>query len=590
MADRRLSPLDAAFLYFERPTQRFHVGCVTLLDGTPPFDDLVALIGERLGRLPQYRQIPVRPTLDWNLPRWEADRHYDVRRHVRHVGVPAPGDEIALARVADDLFSVPLPDDRPPWDMTLVRGLAGGRSALVMKVHHCMIDGISGAQVLEAISDREERHPARAPKEGSAGRPSTLRTLLGLLGRIDLHAVAELGATFSSFVREPVSALPFNGPLSPSRRVVWAGFDLRDFLAVRGAVGCKINDAVLAVIAGALRRYLQAHGVATDGLRVRAGVPVSVRGDQDRLTLGNLVSAVFPGLPVDVADPVERLRRVAQEMAAIKIRQQAQATGLFLGLMSSLPAPLEALLGRLMPDTAFVNTICTNVPGPRERCTLAGVPIADVHPYVPLFQSMGIEFAILSYADRLSIAAAVDPALVPDADALPSHLRDAFSELEAALRLRKPAAPPAGGAAHDGPPVAALMSSPVLTLSPDDPLERAWRLMARARVRHLPVVDDAGRLLGLVTHRDLLAASPSRVRVRDEAARLRLLASIAAREVMETHLVVTLPDEPAAVAGERMIAGKIGALPVVERSGRLVGILTTEDLVRWATERLTRAA
>jgi CBS domain-containing protein len=130
----------------------------------------------------------------------------------------------------------------------------------------------------------------------------------------------------------------------------------------------------------------------------------------------------------------------------------------------------------------------------------------------------------------------------------------------------------------------------VLTLSPDDPLERAWRLMARARVRHLPVVDDAGRLLGLVTHRDLLAASPSRVRVRDEAARLRLLASIAAREVMETHLVVTLPDEPAAVAGERMIAGKIGALPVVERSGRLVGILTTEDLVRWATERLTRAA
>jgi CBS domain-containing protein len=317
-------------------------------------------------------------------------------------------------------------------------------------------------------------------------------------------------------------------------------------------------------------------------------VPVSVRGPDERLSLGNLVSAVFPSLPVDVADPAERLRRIAQEMAAIKTRQQAQATGIMLGLMGSLPAPVEALLGRLMPDTALVNTICTNVPGPRERCTIAGVPIADVHPYVPLFQSMGVEFAILSYADRLSIAAAVDPALVPDVDVLPGFLLEALAELQDALGLRRPDAAPVAESA--GPPVAALMTSPVLTLSPDDPLERAWRLMARARVRHLPVVDDAGRLVGLITHRDLLAVSPSRARVRDEAARLRRLASIAAREVMETHLMVTTPDEPASVAGQRMIAGKIGALPVIERSGRLLGILTTDDLVRWATEHLTKAA
>jgi CBS domain-containing protein len=331
-----------------------------------------------------------------------------------------------------------------------------------------------------------------------------------------------------------------------------------------------------------------ARGVPVEGLRVRAGVPVSLRREDERLSLGNLVSAVFPHLPLDVADPVDRLRRIAHEMSAIKTRQQAQATGLLLGLVGGLPAPLEALLGRLLPDTAVVNTICTNVPGPRQRCALLGVPIADVHPFVPLLQSMGLEFAILSYADRLSIAAVVDPELVPDATLLPGFLRESLTELQHTLSLEHRTH--AHGDAATGPPVAALMSRPVLTLSPDDSLERAWALMAQAHVRHLPVVGERGELVGLITHRDLLGAAPSRSSVPDEAARVRLLASVSARDVMETHLVVTNPGELAAVAGERMISGKIGALPVVEAGGRLVGILTTEDLVRWATHRMTAAA
>jgi acetoin utilization protein AcuB len=130
----------------------------------------------------------------------------------------------------------------------------------------------------------------------------------------------------------------------------------------------------------------------------------------------------------------------------------------------------------------------------------------------------------------------------------------------------------------------------VLTLSPDDSLERAWYLMSQARLRHLPVVDEHGRLVGLVTHRDLLGAAPSSATVPDKATRVRLLASLAARDVMETHLVVARPDEPAALAGDRMVAGKIGALPVLESSGRVVGIITTEDLVRWATHHMTAAA
>ena len=585
----RLTPLDAAFLYFERPTQLLHVGCVAMLDGTPPFDDLVGAIGTRLARLERYRQIPVRPRFDWNLPTWQADPHFDPRHHVHQRILPAPGDEATLARVVDHVFSIPLPLGRSPWEMTLVHGLASGRSALVTKVHHCMIDGISGAQVLQAVSDPKEARPAAPADTGASSehRRSTLEMVRTLLGHLDPHTLAELGSTLATFVRDPVSSLPFNAPLSPSRRLVWASFELHDFLALRGAARCKINDAVLAVIAGALRRYLVAHAVPTAGLRVRAGVPVSVRSDQDRLTLGNLLSAVFPQLPIDVSDPVERLRHVAHEMTTVKTRHQAQATGVLLGLLGSLPAPIEALIGRLLPDMALLNTICTNVPGPRERCAILGVPIADVHPFVPLFQSMGIEFAIMSYADRLSIAAAVDPDLVPDAEVLPEFLAAAFVELRVALGFDQSAADSCP--TSSGPPVRTLMSEPVLTLSPDDSLEHAWLLMERARIHHLPVVADRQHLLGLVTHRDLLGTAPSRTSVPDEATRVRLLASVSAREVMNTHVIVARPDEPAAVAGDRLIAGKAGALPIVEPNGRLVGILTTGDLARWATQHMTGA-
>lgn len=584
----RLTPLDAAFLYFERPTQLLHVGCVAMLDGAPPFDDLVSVIGERIARLERYRQIPVRPRFDWGLPTWRDDPHFHPRRHVRRTYLPGPGGEPTLARMVDHLFSTPLPSDRPPWEMTLVEGLPGGRSALVTKVHHCMIDGVSGAQVLEAIADRTTTRPAKpiATPEASAQGRSIFETARALLGAIDLHTIAELASTLGAFLSDPVSTLPFNAPLSPSRRLVWASFELDDLLALRGAAGCKINDAVLAVIAGALRRYLARHAVPTTGLNVRAVVPVSFRRDEDRLSLGNLISAVFPHLPIDVTDPLERLRRVAGEMIAIKTRHQAQATGLLLGLLGSLPAPLEALLGRLLPDGTLVNTICTNIPGPRERCAILGVPIADVHPFVPLFQSMGIEFATMSYANRISIAAAVDPDLVPDAEVLPGFLAASLAELRGAVGMDRPAAT-AHPAWASGPPVRTLMSEPVLTLSPDDSLEHAWQLMAKAHIHHLPVVADHQHLLGLVTHRDLLGTAPSCTSVPDEAARVHVLAGISARDVMDTHLVVARPDESAAVAGDRLIDGEISALPIVEPNGRLVGILTTSDLARWATHHMT---
>src|SRR6185503_8078869 len=182
----RLTPLDAAFLYFERPTQLLHVGCVAMLDGTPAFDELVDVIDERLGHLERYRQIPVRPRFDWGLPTWSADPHFDPHRHIHEMTLPAPREEFTLTRVVDHLFSIPLPSDRSPWEMTLVQGLPRGRSALVTKVHHCMIDGISGARVLEAIADPTGPRPT-VPGAASASvhRRSTLDTVRAVLGHLD---------------------------------------------------------------------------------------------------------------------------------------------------------------------------------------------------------------------------------------------------------------------------------------------------------------------------------------------------------------------------------------------------------------------
>ena len=586
----RLSPLDATFLYFERPMQRLHVGCVALLDGPLAFPAFVDTVGQRLAAIPRYRQRPVRPLLDLDWPRWEDDPHFDVRRHFRHIGVPPPGGPAELHEVVDTLFATPLDDQHPLWETYLIDGLADGRSAILCKVHHAMIDGVSGAQVLEAMSDEPPPNADARPRPMAGPvRPSVLRTLASpraLLARARDALTA--ATTLGPMMFEPISELPFNGRLTDARRIVWASFALDDFLAMRGASGCKVNDVVLAVITGALRRWVQSRGVDPAGLRVRTLVPVSVRRPEDHMALGNLVASMFPTLPIGIVEPLERLRAIAAEMQSLKERGQAQASGVLMSLLGSMPAPLGALLGRLLPERPIINTVCTNVPGPRQACHVAGRRIVEIHPMVPLFQSMGIEFAILSYAGQLSISAAVDPALVPDADTIPEHLAASAEELRAALRPVAPAA--STFISPSVPRVAGLMTTPPITVRPEDRLATAWRIMRTHRIRHLPVVNGDGRLVGLVTHRDLLAASSSSIIANGEEERVQLLTWAGVGDVMETHLSVAHPDESAAAAGERLLRHKIGCLPVLKGDAQLVGIVTEEDFLRWATSEMARAS
>jgi diacylglycerol O-acyltransferase / wax synthase len=576
---KRLSPLDATFLYWEKPNQRMHVGCVALLDGPVAFEPFARAMEERLGAIPRYRERPVRPFLDLDWPRWEVDPTFEVRRHLRHVAVPAPGGERELHELVDSLFATRLDPRHPLWETYLIDGIAGGRSALLCKTHHAMIDGVSGAQVLEAMADpaphAAPQSSPHAPATGSirdALRPAALLATAR-------DAVAALGMV-RSVLFDTLPALPFNGPITDTRRIVWASFALDDFLTLRGAAGCKVNDVVLTVIAGAIRRYLEARGARTDGARPRILVPVSVRSAKDHMSLGNLVSSMLPRLPIDLADPVERLRTIANEMRTLKEQGQPRVAGMAMQLMGALPAPVNALLGRLMPSTPPINTVCTNVPGPRDACHLLGRRILEVHPIVPLFQGLGMGFAIMSYAGKLSISAAVEPRLVPDATDIPSYLHAALDELREALVTGVPSPPVADAG---GPRVADLMTRDVITIAPDDSLGNAHREMSRHLIRHLPVVDRDGCLLGIVTHRDLLAVSSSSLIVPAQDERVRLLDLVRVGEVMETHVSVAAPNDPAANAGERMIRHKIGCLPVVVGNDRLVGIVTEEDFLRWAT-------
>jgi WS/DGAT/MGAT family acyltransferase len=303
-----LSALDSAFLFLERPNQPLHVGCLTELDGEVDFAKLVELFRERLEALPRFRQRPVRATLDLRAPSWQDDARFAVPHHVHRVTVPAPGGETELREAVDRLFSAPLSPEGPPWQVYYLDGLAGGRSALLWKIHHCMIDGVSGAQLITLITDAL---PSGAPACAAPSRESPVgarRASAGLnLGEV-AGSLIEMATTMSSMVFAPVSSLPFHGSLGERRRIVWSSFPLSDLLAIRGAADCKVNDVVLAIVAGAIRRYLEARGTGTADVCVRAMVPVNVRAEADRLSLGNMVTAMFPLLPVGVEDPGERLR------------------------------------------------------------------------------------------------------------------------------------------------------------------------------------------------------------------------------------------------------------------------------------------
>ena len=473
----RMSPQDAMFLLVEDENNPMHIGNVSVFEGpAPTYGDLVRTVAANLPLVPRYRQRVRFVPMELGRPVWVDDAHFQILFHIRHTAVPRPGNTEQLRNLAGRVFAANLDRTRPLWELWMVDGLEDGRWALISKVHHCMVDGVSATDLLTVLLDREPQPtPTRAPAWHPGREPSNLHLLadtvadaildpidrvrgLPLLARANLAAgfsladLRNLAASYRTWLQPAAGEL--NGPIGPHRRWSWANATLEEVKEIRGALGGTVNDVVLAVITRGFRDLLLGRGTDVDGKVVRTLVPVSVRSEKERGIYNNRVSGVFPGLPVGIEDPVRRLDDIREQMTAFKGSGQAVAGDVLTKLGGFAPPMLLALGARL--GTRFqqrmVQTVTTNVPGPQFPLYAAGRQLVYAYPYVPIAGSVRISIAIFSYLGGLNFGVTGDWDSVADIDVLTAGIEAGMKELLAIARRParhtapvRPARSPANG-------------------------------------------------------------------------------------------------------------------------------------------------
>lgn len=503
--NRFLSPLDAAFLYVERPNEAMHIGGCMVYEGEFSRAHVIEQVGARMHLLPRYRQRVVFPPFLVSHPLWIDDPNFDLERHIDEVRLPADSDEQMLGRVAAEAYSGMLDRDRPLWKGIVLRGIPG-HTAVVWKIHHAMVDGVSGVDLTMVLSDFSPTDELPAPP-AEPWSPPPLPDSLSLLQEATEHRLGELGRTWTEAafdglrpdvmterMREmtsassttlPVSAAPaprtvFNRPVGGERGFAWAQFAFPTMRAVKSALGGTVNDVVLTVLAGGLGRYLRARGQRTEGLELRAMCPVSMRQADERGQLGNLVSNMIAPLFVGVDDPVERLRKERDGMNRLKEAGQAKAFYQLSQLGVRVP-PLMAAMGAAMPlpQTLF-NTVSTNVPGPMIPLYFGRHKLVDWLPLGIVSNNIGLFVAILTYNQRVTLGLTVDSRLIPDPWFLARCLEESYAELREASGVEDDGetgarcfavADRGGSAAEAGPEESAPGSN--ADASPSGPLQGA---------------------------------------------------------------------------------------------------------------------
>jgi len=464
---KRLSSQDAAFWHFERDTMPMNVGSAGIYEGVVQFRHFLEHVERRIDLVPRYRQRLMDVPFDLALPVWVDDPHFDILQHVTRVRIAPPGGIDQLRQMAAEFFAAPLARDRPLWEMRLVEGLSGGRTAHLAKVHHCMVDGISGVSLLAALLDLSPRAPAgrRRPRQTPAPLPTAAELVAdAMLDNLDeqfsrsdalltalfdplapLRAtqsiVRALGAA-SKYLAVPAPPVPWSMKLSGPARLAWQSLPFHEVRAVARQLGGTVNETVLAALSIALGRYLHQGGTATGDLLVRAALPVNVRGDGEGGGLGNRVSFMLVGLPVGERDPLKQFAAVHEESKALKDAGQAAGVDELMRVIGAGPAPMQALLGRwLTAPNTLSHLVCTNVPGPLVPLYLMGHRMTEHYPWVPLGWRMGMSVAVMSYDTSLSFGFSVDRQAPDDVERLATLLRDAFDDLRDAAGV-PPAEPP----------------------------------------------------------------------------------------------------------------------------------------------------
>ncbi len=452
MSSDRLSGLDASFLALEKDGAHMHVGSVLLFEGAAPaYDDFVAHLDARLHLVPRYRQHLAYPPLGISRPVWVDDPYFNAAYHIRHTALPEPAGEAELRRLAGRVFSQQLDRAKPLWEIWLVDGVEGGRHALICKTHHALVDGISGVDIMTVLFAAEpdpppiEEPPLWTPRpapstaqllaDGIAERAGgPLHLARTWLARPD-HAGAAAGHSIAGLAAMAVAGLsgapdsPLNVRIGPHRRFAWAEGDLAQFKAIKDAFGGTINDVVLTVVAGGLRAWLIRRGSDTEGLTLKAMVPISVRADAARGALGNQVAAMYAPLPVGIADPVERFRTIHHAMRGLKESGQAVGAQAITRLADAAAPTVLDQAARLQSRQRFFNLTVTNVPGPQFGLYMLGRRLLAFYPKVPLVLNTALGIAVLSYDGHLDFGLLGDYDALPDLDALAADLEAAIAEL-----------------------------------------------------------------------------------------------------------------------------------------------------------------
>jgi WS/DGAT/MGAT family acyltransferase len=450
----RLTVLDELFLHLESHDTHMHVGGIAIFEGpVPDYEAFRDMVHRRLQLVPRFRQKLATVPFGLGRPVWVDDTHFNLEYHVRHTALPAPGDDLKLKRLAARIMSQQLDRSKPLWEIWFAEGLSDNRFALISKTHHCLVDGVSGADIMSVMLDlgpepqeievepwRPEPEPSSdqllmdAVKERLTSPAEVIRTMQSSVmdpGKLPNRLVESLKA-IGSFVGGSLDFAPastLNLPIGPHRRFETVLVDLDDVKRVKNHFGGTVNDVVLTVVSGGLRQLLKGRGERVDETELRAMIPVSVRADANRGSLGNQVASLWASLPIFEADPVKRLAIVSERMSDLKESGQAVGAQLLTSLGEYAPPTIIAQASRLVARQRAFNLVVTNVPGPQIPLYTLGKKMTEVYPVLPLSGNTTLGVALLSYNGTIGFGLLGDYDGAPDLAVLAEGIEKSLAEL-----------------------------------------------------------------------------------------------------------------------------------------------------------------
>ena len=469
---KRMTATDAAFLYTEQPDAPMHIAGISIVEGNVNEDELKRFLDSKMHLMPRYRQRIHQSPLNIGHPSWYDDPDFHIDNHVETVELPEPGNLAQLQRAASEKFAGMLDRDKPLWKGYLIKGYEGDKTAMLWLVHHCMVDGVSGAELMRATFDpspdapieeptpyvpvpREESESERwqAVWEGVSDQVEAMadfqRNWVSWARTLRLGKSMPTSGTLPSIMRElarPSKRLPFNTyKFSGKRKLAWTVISFADARAIRSACGGTVNDVVLATLGGAVARYATHHGINIKKTTIRVMVPVSLRQENERGMLGNKVSLLPVDVPLDSANPLDRLNAVTDRTNLLKRTKVADLLNLVAqGWAGSTPPALQALMGSIafaQPSQNVLNVtqrnpamhmVCTNVPGPQIPLYMMGHKLLHHFPLLPVTPGMGLNVGVFSYNQLVHFGFIADSAAANDISRFRDFFAESFKELRTA--------------------------------------------------------------------------------------------------------------------------------------------------------------